>query len=203
MFPTNLVSSNSSLKNSIYGLLDWPRRPEIESIGLGFHAWKPSPKDSIFMHGNRAQQTRFSNAVVRFQQPRKFKNEEERSNEWNQVPIVTKPRRRKLQAMQNAERHVRSAPGFHRFCIVTTARHVRWGVLHRLKLSPPGFGHNRHLGSFVASFFFIFEFFGLLESHHCVAKSSPLGSVSMHENRVHWARFPCMKTESSRLDFFA
>ena len=121
---------------------------------------------------------------------------------WNPGADLTKPRRRKLQAMQNVERHVRSAPGFHRFCIVAAARHVRWGILHRLKLSPLGFGQNRHLGSFVASFFFVFEFSGLLESHHCVAKSSPLGSVSMHENRVLWAQFPCMKTESSRLDFW-
>ena len=32
-------------------------------------------------------------------------------------------------------------------------------------------------------------------------KSSPMDSISMYKNRVHWTRFICTKTESSELDF--
>ena len=59
-------------------------------------------------------------------------------------------------------------------------------VLHRLKLSPAGFGQNRRLGlhrlKFLSSSFWTLWVAG--NSHHYVAKSSPLGSVSMNENRV-------------------
>ena len=68
-------------------------------------------------------------------------------------------------------------------------------VLHRLKLSPPGFGQNRHLGCWVLHrcFFLLrcsslrFELsrlLGFVSLHLCVTKSSPLGSVSMNENWV-------------------
>ena len=53
-------------------------------------------------------------------------------------------------------------------------------VLHRLKLSPPGFGQNRRLGFIVASFFFV------LNSLGCWVYLT----VSALLNRVHWARFP-------------
>ena len=68
---------------------------------MGHVGEKSSSKDSVFVHGNRAQWTRFSNAVVRyFQQPREFKTNE------TQAPILTKPSHLKL----------------YRFCIVAAAK---------------------------------------------------------------------------------
>ena len=161
-------------------MLDWP---EIESIGLGFYAKKSSLLDSVFVHGNRAQWTRFSNAVVRyFQQPREFKTNE------TQAPILTKPRRLKL----------------HRFCIVVAAKassflHRRGGETRPISAFCITWSFRRlglvRIGawfSFVASFFFILNSLGCWKY---------LTTVLL--NRVHWARFPWTKTESSRLDFFA
>ena len=88
-----------------------------------------------------------------------------------QAPILTKPSWGKLQEMQNAEIVCVSPP---RRCKNDEASGAWvWSK------SVAGFGQNRRLG------FICFELSGLLEiSHHCVTKLSPLGSVSMNENRV-------------------
>ena len=60
-----MVSNKSSPEDSIFLLrqqLSWtkcPRRPEIEYKILRFCSGNSSPKDSIFVHGTRAQRTRF------------------------------------------------------------------------------------------------------------------------------------------------
>ena len=50
-----------NLTTALLNRVRWARFPcmKIESVGLGFHAWKPSPVDSISLLRNRVQWTRF------------------------------------------------------------------------------------------------------------------------------------------------
>ena len=56
---------------------------EIESNRLSFRSWKSSLLDLVFVHGNRAQWTRFSNAEMERCQRSKFRDEQRRRNkQW-------------------------------------------------------------------------------------------------------------------------
>ena len=61
---------------------------EIESNGLGFCTRKSSPLDSIFVHGNRAQGTRFSSFSTRTW------NHQGRTREWNSHALFYSPQNR-------------------------------------------------------------------------------------------------------------
>ena len=145
-----------------------------------------------------------------------------------QLPILTKPNRRKLQAMQNAEigrvsssRRCKNDEAFAattmqkwwsfrclglvRIAVVTMQK--RWSFRLRddaktMKLQAPGFGQNRHLGLVRICGWVWLEStpgFSFVASFFFVLSGLPTTLL----NRVHWARFAWTKSEFSRLDFFA
>ena len=49
---------------------------------------------------------------------------------------------------------------------------------------------------------FFWETFQLMTCGRREKKSSPMDSISIYKNRVHWTRFVCTKTESNELDLY-